>query len=126
MNKKGFTLVELLVTIVIISIISGLCVVAYSEFFNRSNPLFYQALEENIELAASDYVLDHRDITPIGNETLEINLGDLEDEKYVEKVIDVNGKQCNGKIIVFRENKKYRYEVCLDCGTYKSSGPHCQ
>ena len=70
--------------------------------------------------------MDHRDKTPVGNGITEINLGDLETGKYVEKVIDVNGKQCNGKIMVFRKNKKYKYEVCLDCGSYKSSGPHCQ
>ena len=126
MNKKGFTLVELLVTILIIAMISGLCVVTYNHLLNHSNPLFYQALEENIELAANDYILDHREKKPIGNELKEINLGDLENGKYVEKVIDIDGKKCNGKIIVFKENKKYKYEVCLDCGEYKSSGPHCQ
>ena len=126
MKKNGFTLVELLVTILIISLISGLCVVTYTHLFNRSNPLFYRAIEENIELAANDYILDHRDRTPLGDELSEISLGDLENGQYVEKVIDVNGNKCNGKIVVFRENKKFKYEVCLDCGDYKSSGPHCK
>lgn len=126
MNKKGFTLIELLVTIVIIGMITGLCVVTYTELINHSNPLFYESVEENIELAASDYLLDHRDKTPVNGGTTEINLGDLEDAKYVEKVIDVDGNKCNGKIIVFREKNRYKYEVCLDCGKYKSSGPHCK
>ena len=125
MNKKGFTLIELLVTILIIAMISGLCVVSYTKIFNRSNPVFYKAIEENLELAANDYVLDHRNMAPISGEA-EINLGDLVEEKYSEKVIDIDGNTCSGKIIVFRENKKYKYEVCLDCGKYKSSGPHCQ
>lgn len=126
MSKKGFTLVELLATIVIIGLISGIATVAYSKLINHSNPLFYKSLEENVELATNDYLLDHRDKTPIGNDSTEINLGDLEDENYMEKVIDIDGNKCTGKIIVFRENKKNRYEVCLDCGKYKSSGPHCQ
>ena len=126
MNKKGFTLVELLTVIVIIGLISGIATVAYSKLISHNNPLFYKSLEENIELATNDYLLDHRDKTPIANSLTEINLGDLEDEQYVEKVIDIDGNKCSGKIIVFRENKKNKYEVCLDCGEYKSSGPHCQ
>ena len=126
MNKKAFTLVELLVTILLISIVSGLCVVSYTTIINHSNPKFYKSIEENIELAASDYVLDHRDKNPVGNSIEQINLGDLEDGKYVEKVIDVNGNHCTGKIVVYKENKRIKYDVCLTCGDYKSSGPHCQ
>ena len=126
MKNNGFTLIELLVTILLIALISGLCVVTYNHLLNRNNPLFYQAIEENVELAANDYIFDHRDKSPTEDELKEISLGDLENGQYVEKVIDVNGNKCNGKIVVFRENKKIKYEVCLDCGEYKSSGQHCK
>ena len=126
MNKKGFTLVELLVTILLITIVSGLCVVSFSELSRHSNPLFYETIENNIQLAASDYVLDHRNNLPLADNLMEINLSDLEDEHYIEKVVDVNGNKCNGKIIVFRENEKYKYDVCIGCGTYKSSGANCK
>ena len=126
MNKYGFTLVELLTVIIIIALISGIATIAYTNLLDYSNPLFYRSLEENIELATNDYLMDHRDITPIGNDTAEINLGDLEEAKYVEKVIDVDGNKCTGKIVVYRENNRNRYDVCLTCGKYKSTGPHCQ
>ncbi len=126
MNKKGFTLVEVIVTIVIIALISGIGIIAYQSFFGTGEEKYYNALENDILLAGNDYFVDHRDDLPTGNRVSEVELSTLVNAKYLESVKDSKGNTCtNGKVYVYRENNQYMYEVCLDCNGYKSTGKYC-
>ena len=126
MNKKGFTLIELLMVIVIISLLGGIAIVGVKVFLSRGEKDYYNILEENMLLAGNDYFSDHRDELPIGSYVNEVSLGELVENKYIEQVVDVTGKACNsGRVYAYKENNKYRYEVCLECDDYKSDGKFC-
>ena len=127
MNKKGFTLVEVLVTIVIISLVSGIGVISYQTFFKTGEERYYNALESNLLLAGSDYFTDHRDQLPTGNEVNYVSLSKLIDNKYIEPVKDSDGNICTeGKVYAYRENNKFKYETCIiNCGGYSSKGKYC-
>ena len=128
-NKKGFTLVEVLVVIVIIALLGGIGVVGYQTFFKTGEERYFDSVESNVLLAANDYFTDHRDQLPTGNEVIEIGLNDLVVDKYVEPIKDSQGNVCdltNAKIYAYRENNKYVYEMCLKCGNYASKGKYCE
>ena len=123
--KKGFTLVEILATIVIIALIAGIGVVAVRSYLITSDEKYYNALASGILLAGDDYFHDHRDLLPTGNEISDpVNLNDLISSRYMEQVKDSKGNVCTGYIKAYRENNKYNYKVCLICETdnYVSSG----
>ena len=85
-DKKGFTLVEVLVTIVIIGLLSGIGIIAYQSFFNTGEEKYFNALESDILLAGNDYFTDHRDELPSGNNISEVSLTDLINAKYIEEL----------------------------------------
>lgn len=125
--KKGFTLVELLVTLVIIALLGGIGIISYQSFFNIGKEKYYSTLESGILLAGNDYYLDHRDKLPSENSIEKISISDLEEGKYIEPVKDSKGNACTtGYVYAYRSNNKYNYEVCLECEDgYKSSGKYC-
>ena len=126
-NRKGFTLVELLVSIVIISLLSGMGIIGYQSFFKTAENRYFDALESNILLAGNDYFEDHRSELPVGNDYSEVSLASLIDAKYMEPITDTNGNECReGSVFAYRENNKLKYETCIvNCGGYSSTGRYC-
>ena len=67
MNKKGFTLVELLATIVLITIISGMAVVAYTSILNGSRDRVFEAYQKTMKSEVMHYLqLNIDNLPPIG------------------------------------------------------------
>ena len=126
-DRKGFTLVELLVSIVIISLLSGMGIIGYQSFFKTAEDRYFDALESSILLAGNDYFEDHRSELPVGNNYSEVSLASLIDSKYIEPIADTKGNECrNGSVFAYRENNKFKYEVCIvECGGYSSTGRYC-
>ena len=60
MNKKGFTLVELITTIGLLSIIAIIAFVSINSIIKESKNKNCKSLISNIETAAKEYVSDHR------------------------------------------------------------------
>ena len=127
MNKKGFTLIEILSALVLIAILSGMAIIGTSSFFKTAEDRYYETVESNILLAGNDYFTDHRDELPTENNFSEISLENLVADKYMEPVKDSDGNLCTeGVVYAYREKNKYKYEVCLKCGNYESSGEYCE
>lgn len=125
-KKNGFTLIELLAVIVIIALLGSVGAIGFSSFFKTGEERYYDTLEGNVLLSGNDYFADHRDQLPAGNNISEVTLNQLIDEKYMEMIYDSNGNVCaNGKVVVYREKGKYKYEVCIKCGNHNSNGRYC-
>lgn len=121
MNKKGFTLVELLAVIIVMALLGGIGVFGYQVFFRTSEERYYDVIESNILLAGSDYFEDHRSELPIGVEYREVSLNDLISKNYIDPVKDTKGNLCSeGAVYAYREGSKVKYDVCLTCGNYVS------
>lgn len=123
MNKKGFTLIELIATIVIISILTLVAVVSVSSVMKKTTERAYQNIEDVMQTAAQNYILKGNGIGVITSETL-VDSGFLEKPKdpKTKKVcslkksyVNVSKEKVSGTV-----NEKYNYNVCLVCEDYKS------
>lgn len=132
MNKKGFTMIELLATITLMGIIATMAVVSYTKYVNTTKKALYRDYEKSLEVAATNYFLNHTGLLPKinderGTKVLAIT---LINEGYLENMKDPKNKSfnCNNNsyVIVTRKNNvdfnmDLKYKVCLVCSKYKSS-----
>ena len=126
MNKKGYTLIELLSVIVIIGLVIGIVMFAISVVLSGSKEKYYKSIENNILLASNNYFEDYRYMQPINDDISEVSIIDLVEKKYIEIIKDSSGNECtNGKVYAYRENNNTAYKVCLECNDYKSEGSFC-
>ena len=112
MNKKGFTIVELLVTITLLAIISTIAAISITSFINKNKENNYEILKNTILEASKEYVTDNR----YGNIDSSITAQYLLDNHYITsgltdpktgKNIDLNSVV----ITITYQNKNYTYEI---------------
>lgn len=119
MNNRGFTLIELIVTIALLALISTISVSVIGNIRGKHNVNSYYELLKNVESAAKLYVTDNRynlksvgiDIKCPNNNTFTISLQKLVDNGYL--TTDNNGiKNFDGNTLNLSENK---VTVTYDC-----------
>lgn len=67
LNRKGFTLIEILAVIVILAMLMAIMVPTVGTLLEKSKEDNYESLEKSIEQAAKMYMSDHRyDVSVIG------------------------------------------------------------
>ena len=124
-NKKGFTMVELLVTIIILGILTTLAYFGVSTILNRGSNSYYNSQEEMLVLAGREYFADYREKLPkdIGK-TASVTLDTLIKESYIDPVKDEDDNDCNrDKTTVTVQkitDKDYQYYVTLVCDYYET------
>ena len=110
MNKRGFTLVELLAVIGILALILVIVIPKVTDSLSSSKDKLYEDTKKEIEKTASQYVASHPEV--IGDETFTISLETLCEDKYLNcPVIDPRDKsEMNGEISVeLISNNMYEY-----------------
>ena len=118
MNKriKGFTLVELLAVIVILSLLLLVTVTTVSSQFKNSKDELYDTQLNNIKLAAEMWGSDNKDKLNSISDCVSLTLGYLKEEGY----IDINIKNTyTGELFeddevfvnITKETNRYKYEV---------------
>ncbi len=126
LNRKGFTLIEVIVVIVIIVLLSLILIPNVMLFVSKNNKDMCYKLKDNIESAAKMYVNENKyelGFNCEGN-PIEIGLSTLIDTgKISSPVINpVTNKPVS--------NDDVKVEVKYDCGTknftYKVSGIDCK
>ena len=115
-NKKGFTLTEILATIVILGVILAIAVPSYNALSKKFEKEYYDKLEGSVLAAAKSYWKDNPDRRP--KELLKSNyiaLDDLIKEKHIENVTEYRSKKgLEGYIIIINVgNGKYDYKTCI-------------
>ena len=124
-SNRGFSFVELLATIVIMGLLSGLAIVSIRFLTNKAEKEYYKAQESEIVMAAKSYTQDNRNYLPkrVGFKK-QIYLKTLQDKKYIGDVVDRGKKKCDptkSYVQVYRYDKNhYNYVVNLVCNSYKS------
>lgn len=120
-NKKGFSLIELLAVIVIIGILSGVSIAAYSKFVKSAKSEKDEQNEKIIINAAKSYLESNTSYKPkeIG-ETVQIYLRTLKEANFLkEDVVNSEGVSCMDEsyIEVHKTGyKDYTYTSILKCG----------
>lgn len=120
LNQKGFTLVEVLATLVILVAIMGIAIPSISSSLERTKVKQNESRKRVLESAAELFVTDHKNtvyknLNSDGKCWIDLNELDVsEDSKF-----DADGKEITGGIVFERPNT-YVYE---ENNTYNL--PHC-
>lgn len=129
-KKNGFTMVELLTTIVILGVLTLIAVPAIGGIINKVRNQYYYTIEGNVEIAGRDYFSQNRGERPKVEEyTSKVELASLMDLKFIEEVVtSKGGERCNGYVLAIKKPKnKMEYHSCITCGTeYKTNNKYCE
>ena len=141
MNRKGFTLIELIAVIVLLSIVLILATFALNGYLIQGRDKSFKILVNSLEdgtLEAytsclsnptiSDFCLNHE--LPTNGQSDTIYLYELVDEGYVEKVKSPwkSSDICDDHSSYVRVTRNdensisFTYKTCLICGTHQSEG----
>ncbi|MGN0974327.1 MAG: prepilin-type N-terminal cleavage/methylation domain-containing protein, partial [Bacilli bacterium] len=128
-KKRGFTLVELLATITILSVIMIIAIPSVTKIIKKFGNNYYEILEGNVKLAGIDYFTDHKtEIPKYVNESSVIDLKTLAENGYLEEYPKNKNEEeiKEGYVLAYKTGKgKYEYQACITTDDYdeeKNSG----
>ena len=122
-NKKGFTLVEVLVVIVILAILSTIAIVAISKYMQEGKNDYNQKLKTQLLLAGKSYYGDNKKLLPTANTPKKfsyVTVPTMKDGRYLKnELVDSEGRDCSDSYVYVKQTGfntgKYEYIPCLIC-----------
>lgn len=131
MNRKGFTLVELLAVIVIIALLSSIAALSYTAFVNSTRDRVYKTYEDTMKSSAEMYLIDNPNMIPSINGQTRLYLNDLLINNEIDPINnpDDSSDNCSSSntavdsyILIERSenvegNFNLTYKVCLRCNS---------
>ena len=121
MNKKGFTLVEMLATVTLLGVLVSLAVVSYTRYVKSTRQAVYNDYEETLKAASTNYFLNNTGMLPKKGSETKVLATTLLNQNYLEDLKDPGNKNltCNSNsyVIVTRKddvgfNMDLEYQVC--------------
>lgn len=139
-DKKAFTLIEMLAVMILFSILLAIAVPAYYAYIERSQKGAYQSAEKALTTSAMDAMLDcvnnrgkefckNKRLPQSDNEYVKMTLEQLIKGAYMDPIHDPKNrsKYCSEEdsyayVLKNPESEKggYTYHACLVCGSYVS------
>lgn len=123
MNRYGYTLVELLATVVIIALLSGIATVSYSSFIKQSEDQAFKSYQDTMHSEAVTYFLDKPGDIPSGSNVKRLTLAELKTNP-IKNPVDKNDKCLDSYVDVSRNSSSgiisLKYNVCLKCNAFNN------
>ncbi len=125
LNRRAFTLIEMLATIIILGLLVSLVYISVRSVLDRGNDSYYNSQENMLILAGREYFADYRSKLPkeIG-ETSTVPAKTLIDESYIDPIKDKDGNDCDfvnsGVTVQKITEKDYQYYSILKCSNYET------
>lgn len=114
--KRGFTLVELLATIIIIITLAVLITPRFIKLSNDSRKKGYKEIERRLEEAAAKYIVE--EYTGYSS-SITITKDDLINKKYIDEIYSLSDKsECDATVTVTNINTRPVFSVYLVCNDY--------
>ncbi len=111
MNKKGFSLVELLAVIAILGILAGVAIGAVGQYLDKARLQGYDSIYKSASEACESYIIENglettMDVGKAGEKNVSITT--LVEEEYLEKPLDpiVKDKECGGTVYFYKKKGK--------------------
>ena len=116
MNKKGFTLVELLTVVILLSLIAIITTPVIIGVLNSSKDNLHQQQVKIIEKAAERWGIAHLSNMPSADGSCHVKINELSDYlSNSENLKDPNtGQNMTGGVIITKNGKKYSYKYESD------------
>ena len=128
MNKKGFTLVEILAALVILAILSGIAAIAYTAIVSKAKTRSFEAYEKTMRAQAMEILVEsvtdntRVSLVPANHGHVTLKLTDLKIKDFVNPV-NKNDLCPKSYVYVTREDTDnsgahvdaFDYKVCLIC-----------
>lgn len=121
MNNKGFTLVEVLATIAILSILMGISIPIVTKYIDKAKAESDEEMTETVKKATVSYIQANKDLAPKEDgSSIDVSVNDLYKNKYItEELVNSNKESCMDssytRVTKVHEDK-YKYDVYLYCG----------
>ena len=118
--KKGFTVIELLATIIVLGIISTIGVVVFDNIVHNMRIKAFETQKESIILSAQKWISDKRGTENYPNTfPYQLTLEELLKEEYIEKNICNQEERLtidyrNSYVEIKENNKTYEYNLVIN------------
>ena len=113
-NKKGFTLTEILAVIAILGVILAIAVPSYNSLSKKFEKAYYEKLEGSVLAAAKSYYKENAESRPA--ELLYSNVVTFSELKTNKNIDDIKGykseSDLKGRIIIVKKLEDYDYKMC--------------
>ena len=121
-NKKGFSLVELLAVVVILGILAAVGLGVTSNLIDRANKDKMDSQKNIVTMSAQTYMQNNKNLVPkIIGESINVKISDLRSSNYLtEDIKNTKGESCMEKsyVRVYKlSNSEYTYTTFLYCGS---------
>lgn len=113
-NKKGFTLTEILAVIAILGVILAIAVPSYNSLSKKFEKEYYDKLQGSVLAAAKSYYKENAELRPA--ELLYSNVVTFSKLIENKNIDDIKGYKSNsnlkGRVIIVKKEKDYDYKMC--------------
>lgn len=113
-NKKGFTLTEILAVIAILGVILAIAVPSYNSLSKKFEKAYYEKLEGSVLAAAKSYYKENAESRPA--ELLYSSVVTFSKLKENKNIDDIKGYKLvgdlKGRIIIVKKVEGYDYKMC--------------
>ena len=122
LNKKGFTLIEILATVAIMGILSGVAIMGVTRYIEKTQREAYEMMQKTVYDAAASYFQKNPSSNSVDTQT-------LLSEGYLETLQDPSNKNetCSGDVEITKTLglatalDSYTYTVKLQCKKYNET-----
>ena len=127
-NKKGFTMVEVLIVVAIIAVLAVTIIPMISKYMQQGKDDYNQKLKNQLLVSGKEYYTNNKDKLPVknylgvykdGKDYSYISLPEMQSENYISKdFVDSDGRECSKSYVYVRQNtynNEYDWHACLKC-----------
>lgn len=116
MNKKAFSIIELLITVVIISIIISIALPSIYSILRKNKEKNYEEYNTYLKDNLHMYNIDLQEDLWTERETEYLTVS-KEELKARNKDLNINHEHCviAGNMSIIKNNKNFDYKVCIYC-----------
>ncbi len=127
-NKKGFTMVEILITVAIIAVLAGIAIPVVTHYMNEGRNEYNEKLKDQLLISGKEYFTDNRQKLPVksytgvyrnGQDFSYVSLPEMQSNNYISKeFVDSEGNECTESYVYVKQkinSSEYKWYACLRC-----------